>query len=129
MKENANLKYVLGVFLTLLSVVVFISMISFFFSWTTDQSSIISVLDNSIEIENIGKKFGLTISYYLIYKGFGIGSLFIPALVFIIGLSLAFNSGINKILDRTILLLLCTFWFSLLSSYLIDESFSYGYFR
>ena len=128
MKENTNLKYVTGVFLTLLSIVVFISMISFFFSWTTDQSSITALLDESIEIENIGKKFGLSISFYLIYKGFGIGALFIPVLTFIIGLSLTFNSGINKILDRVILFILCMFWFSLIASYFFKNQIYGGVF-
>ena len=103
-------------------------MISFFFSWTTDQSSITALLDQSIEIENIGKKFGLSISFYLIYKGFGIGALFIPVLTFIIGLSLTFNSGINKILDRVILFILCMFWFSLLASYFFKNQIYGGVF-
>ena len=128
MKENTNLKYVSGVFLTLLSIVVFISMISFFFSWTKDQSSITALLDESIEVENIGKKFGLSVSFYLIYKGFGIGALFIPILTFIIGLSLTFNSGINKILDRVILFILCMFWFSLLASYFFKNQIYGGVF-
>jgi len=128
LKENTNLKYVSGVFLTLLSIVVFISMISFFFSWTKDQSSITALLDESIEVENIGKKFGLSVSFYLIYKGFGIGALFIPILTFIIGLSLTFNSGINKILDRIILFILCMFWFSLLASYFFKNQIYGGVF-
>ena len=103
-------------------------MMSFFFSWTTDQSSATSILDNSIEIENIGKKFGLAISYYLVYKGFGIGALLIPVLMLIIGLTLTFNSGINKILDRTIFLLLSMIWLSLLSSYLIENQIYGGVF-
>ena len=128
MKENSNLKYVSGVFLTLLSIVVFISMISFFFSWAKDQSSITAILDESIEVENIGKKFGLSVSFYLIYKGFGIGALFMPILTFIIGLSLTFNSGINKILDRIILFILSMFWFSLLASYFFKNQIYGGVF-
>ena len=128
MKENTNLKYVSGVFLTLLSIVVLISMISFFFSWTKDQSSITALLDESIEVENIGKKFGLSVSFHLIYKGFGIGALFLPVLTFIIGLSLTFNSGINKILDRIILFILCMFWFSLLASYFFKNQIYGGVF-
>jgi len=126
--ENSNFKYVSGVFLSLLSIVIIVSMMSFFFSWTTDQSSATSILDNSIEIENIGKKFGLAISYYLVYKGFGIGALLIPVLMLIIGLTLTFNSGINKILDRTIFLLLSMIWLSLLSSYLIENQIYGGVF-
>jgi len=128
LKENTNLKYISGVFLTLLSIVIFISMISFLFSWTNDQSLVNSIFDESIEVNNIGKKFGLTISYYLIYKGFGIGSLFLPVLIFLIGLSLTFNSGINKIFDRTILLLLFTVWLSLFCSYFIDNQIYGGVF-
>ena len=128
MIENSNFKYVSGVFLSLLSIVIIVSMMSFFFSWTTDQSSATSILDNSIEIENIGKKFGLAISYYLVYKGFGIGALLIPVLMLIIGLTLTFNSGINKILDRTIFLLLSMIWLSLLSSYLIENQIYGGVF-
>ena len=128
MIENSNFKYVSGVFLSLLSIVIIVSMMSFFFSWTTDQSSATSILDNSIEIENIGKKFGLAISYYLVYKGFGIGALLIPVLMLIIGLTLTFNSGINKILDRTIFLLLSMIWLSLLSSYLIENQIYGGIF-
>ena len=128
MKENTNLKYISGVFLTLLSIVIFISMISFLFSWTNDQSLVNSIFDESIEVNNIGKKFGLTISYYLIYKGFGIGSLFLPVLIFLIGLSLTFNSGINKIFDRTILSLLFTVWLSLFCSYFIDNQIFGGVF-
>ena len=103
-------------------------MISFFLSWTYDQSLVNSIFDESIEVNNIGKKFGLTISYYLIYKGFGIGSLFLPVLIFLIGLSLTFNSGINKIFDRTILLLLFTVWLSLFCSYFIDNQIYGGVF-
>ena len=103
-------------------------MISFLFSWTNDQSLVNSIFDKSIEVNNIGKKFGLTISYYLIYKGFGIGSLFLPVLIFLIGLSLTFNSGINKIFDRTILLLLFTVWLSLFCSYFIDNQIYGGVF-
>jgi len=128
LKKNTNLKYLSGVFLTLLSIVVFISMISFFFSWTKDQSSITALLDESIEVENIGKKFGLSVSFYLIYKGFGIGALFIPVLTFIIGLSLTFNSGISKILDRIILFFLSMFWFSLLASYFFKNQIYGGVF-
>ena len=126
MRENVNLKYISGVFLTLSSIVIFISMISFFFSWTVDQSSLSNLFDDSTVIENIGKKFGLIISYHLVYKGFGLGALFIPILIFIIGISLSFDRGINKILDRSIFLLLNVFWFSLLASYIFENKIYSG---
>ena len=128
MKNENNIKYVSGVFLTLLSIIIFISMLSFFFSWSSDQSEIETIFDSSSEIKNIGKKFGLLISYFLIYKGFGLGAILIPSLVFLIGISLTFNSGIDKILSRSIFLLLCMIWISLFLSYIFSNNIYGGIF-
>ncbi len=128
MKNENNIQYVAGVFLTLLSIIIFISMLSFFFSWSSDQSEIKTIFDNSSEIKNIGKKFGLLISYYMIYNGFGLGAILLPALVFLIGISLTFNSGLDKILSRSILLLLSMVWISLFTSYIISNNIYGGIF-
>ena len=128
MKNENNIKYVSGVFLTLLSIIIFISMLSFFFSWSSDQSEIKTIFDSSTEIKNIGKKFGLLISYYLIYKGFGLGAILIPSLMFLIGISFTFNSGLDKILSRSIFLLLSMVWISLFSSYIFSNNIYGGVF-
>ena len=128
MKNENNIKYVSGVFLTLLSIIIFISMLSFFFSWSSDQSEIKTIFDSSSEIKNIGKKFGLLISYYMIYKGFGLGAILIPSLMFLIGISLTFNSGLDKILSRSIFLLLCMIWISLFLSYIFSNNIYGGIF-
>ena len=103
-------------------------MLSFFFSWSSDQSEIKTIFDSSSEIKNIGKKFGLLISYYMIYKGFGLGAILIPSLVFLIGISLTFNSGLDKIINRTIFLLLSMVWISLFSSYIFSNNIYGGIF-
>ena len=103
-------------------------MLSFFFSWSSDQSEIKTIFDSSSEIKNIGKKFGLLISYYMIYKGFGLGAILIPSLMFLIGISLTFNSGLDKILSRSIFLLLSMVWISLFSSYIFSNNVYGGVF-
>ena len=128
MKNENNIKYLSGVFLTLLSIIIFISMLSFFFSWSSDQSEIKTIFDSSTEIKNIGKKFGLLISYYMIYKGFGLGAILIPSLMFLIGISLTFNSGLDKILSRSIFLLSYMVWISLFSSYIFSNNIYGGIF-
>jgi len=128
LKNENNIKYVSGVFLTLLSIIIFISMLSFFFSWSSDQSEIKTIFDSSTEIKNIGKKFGLLISYYLIYKGFGLGAILISSLMFLIGISFTFNSGLDKILSRSIFLLLSMVWISLFSSYIFSNNIYGGVF-
>ena len=103
-------------------------MLSFFFSWSSDQSEIKTIFDSSTEIKNIGKKFGLLISYYMIYKGFGLGAILIPCLMFLIGISFTFNSGLDKILSRSIFLLLSMVWISLFSSYIFSNNIYGGVF-
>ena len=103
-------------------------MLSFFFSWSSDQSEIKTIFDSSSEIKNIGKKFGLLISYYMIYKGFGLGAILIPSLMFLIGISLTFNSALDKILSRSIFLLLSMVWISLFSSYIFSNNIYGGVF-
>ena len=103
-------------------------MLSFFFSWSSDQSEIKTIFDSSTEIKNIGKKFGLLISYYMIYKGFGLGAILIPSLMFLIGISFTFNSGLDKILSRSIFLLLSMVWISLFSSYIFSNNIYGGVF-
>ena len=103
-------------------------MLSFFFSWSSDQSEIKTIFDSSSEIKNIGKKFGLLISYYMIYKGFGLGAILIPSLMFLVGISLTFNSGLDKILSRSIFLLISMVWISLFSSYIFNNNIYGGVF-
>ena len=64
----------------------------------------------------------------MIYKGFGLGAILIPSLVFLIGISLTFNSGLDKILNRSIFLLLCMVWISLFSSYIFSNKIYGGIF-
>ena len=62
----------LGVFLVLISIIIFASLLSYFNSWRADQSEIESFFNKEAETINIAKKFGALISHFLIYKTFGI---------------------------------------------------------
>ena len=64
----------LGVFLILISIIIFASLLSYFNSWRADQSEIESFFNKEAETINIAKKFGALISHFLIYKTFGIAS-------------------------------------------------------
>ena len=48
--------------------------------------------------------------------------------MFLIGISLTFNSGLDKILSRSIFLLLCMVWISLFSSYIFSNNIYGGVF-
>ena len=86
-KLSRGQQIMLGVFLILLSIIIFASLTSYFNTWRTDQSELDSFFDRDAESVNIAKKFGAQISHFLMYKMFGLSSYIISFLLFISGLS------------------------------------------
>jgi S-DNA-T family DNA segregation ATPase FtsK/SpoIIIE len=82
-KQN---KIILGSLLTLLSIALFFSFISFYFNWQDDQSGLTEFNDRNEEAKNLLNKFGAAASHFFLYKGFGIASLIIPILLCLKGL-------------------------------------------
>ena len=80
-----------GSFLIITSFLLFVSLLSYFFTWEYDQSNINQILDRSIGSKNILKKIGAEISHIFVYKGFGASSIIFSLLLSITGLSLFFE--------------------------------------
>ena len=107
----------LGVFLILISIIIFASLLSYFNSWRADQSEIESFFNKEAETINIAKKFGALISHFLIYKTFGISSFIISFLLFISGLSYFVGADSSKLVNKWTWGFLATIWFSLFFGY------------
>ncbi|PKA84462.1 S-DNA-T family DNA segregation ATPase FtsK/SpoIIIE [Ulvibacter sp. MAR_2010_11] len=71
-------KILLGSFLFLLGLALLFSIVSYFFTWQTDQSEIGLVVDREAEAKNWLNKFGAHVGNFFVYDGFGIAA-FIPA--------------------------------------------------
>ena len=80
-----------GSFLIIMSFLLFVSLLSYFFTWEHDQSSTNHILDRTIGSKNVLKKIGAEISHIFIYKGFGASSIIFALLLSITGLSLFFE--------------------------------------
>ncbi|MAR63181.1 MAG: cell division protein FtsK [Flavobacteriaceae bacterium] len=126
MKNNS--KTILGSFLVIFSLLITISIFSFINTWQDDQSLINNIFSSNEKVENIGNKIGFFVSYYLVYAGFGIGSLLICFNILIIGLSLALDRGLNKIIKRSFLLLSLCIWISIFCGYFINNKIYSGVF-
>ena len=101
-KADVNkLKVILGYILLFLSLILFTSFISYMYNWRVDQSNIGSLLDRSIEVENILGKIGASISHFFIYNLFGISSFIIPIILFISSYYLLFNKKIFELIVNT----------------------------
>ena len=123
-----NFKIIFGTFLVVLSILITVSIFSFMYNWQEDQSLINGLFDSDDKINNIGKKIGFYLSYYLVYKSFGIGSLLICLNILIVGLSLSFNKGVNNILNRSFILLFSCIWVSIFCGYFISNKIYAGVF-
>ncbi|PDH53708.1 MAG: cell division protein FtsK [Cryomorphaceae bacterium MED-G14] len=123
-----NFKIISGVFFIVFSFLITISIISFFSTWQNDQSLISNVFTTDDDFENVGNKIGFFLSYYLVYKSFGVASLLICFNLLIIGLSLSLNKGLNKLLNRSFTILLSTVWVSIFCGYFVSNKIYSGIF-
>ena len=102
-----------GVFLILISIIIFSSQISYFNTWRIDQSELSGFFDKTSQTVNIASKFGALISHFLIYMMFGVSSLIFSVLIFVSGLTLFVDANRKKLTERWFWGLIIMIWFSL----------------
>ena len=117
LKKNFSLtrtqQIMFGVFLILISIIIFSSQISYFNTWRIDQSELSSFFDKTSQTVNIASKFGALISHFLIYMMFGVSSLIFSFLIFVSGLTLFVDANRKKLTERWFWGLIIMIWFSL----------------
>ncbi len=78
-------RLILGSIFIFLSIIISVSIISFFFNWKFDQSNLSLELTGK-PAKNLIGKIGANIGNFFVYKGFGISSLLFPLTLFYTGL-------------------------------------------
>src|SRR5258708_4178803 len=81
-----------GAVCILVALFLFISFISYFFTWKEDQDKVFKgaasiLFDSNIKVTNLLGRLGAYISHFFIYKGFGVASLFICTFFFVAGIN------------------------------------------
>ena len=119
---------VLGFFLLLVSVYIFLSFSSFFVNWfdantqTETGGSITNYFrDHAQQIENWTGKLGSIIANFLVLKGVGLGAYFISVLLFAIGLKLLINVKMFKLWTWFQLLTISLLWLPMLANIIFSE--------
>ncbi|MBI1343644.1 MAG: DNA translocase FtsK [Terrimonas sp.] len=83
---------IIGALSLLISILLFTSFLSYFFTWKEDQDKVMSgasiLFDNDIRVANLLGRLGALVSHFFIFKGFGIASLLICTFFFIVGSNL-----------------------------------------
>ena len=112
-----------GFFLIVLSLFLFTSMLSYLFTYQADQS-VVEAIDQTdvraagLEAENWLGLFGAIISYFFVFKWFGIAAFLIPPFLFISGYKLVFKKEIVSPISVFKFVFFFIFWISLLMGYL-----------
>lgn len=88
--KDERYKIIIGLLLLGIALTIFISLISYIFSWKGDHSAHFDPQFNNPEVmaQNWTGKLGATIAYILIYKWFGIASFSFPFIFMLIGFRL-----------------------------------------
>ena len=116
-------KISLGAISLALSIIIFLSLLSYFFTGNADQSLIDSGLSFSAlgeESENWLGIVGAFLSYYLIFEGFGISSFLIVPLLFIISFRLLFGSRLYSISRISIFTFFGIMWISSIMGFFLN---------
>ncbi len=117
-KQN---KIILGSLLMLFSVALFFSFVSFYFTWQDDQSLLSEFPDRNEQAENLLNKFGAAVSHFFMYKGFGLASLIITALLFLTGLNMFLSLTKQGLIKKWIWGLLFMIWISIALGFFAAE--------
>jgi S-DNA-T family DNA segregation ATPase FtsK/SpoIIIE len=105
-------KIILGSLLILLSLALFFSFISFFFTWQDDQSLLTEFANRDKTAENLLNKFGASVSHFLMFKGFGLASFILPALICISGIYMFLGISPKGLLSKWIWGFVLLIWIS-----------------
>ena len=109
----------IGSLLILLSIALFLSIISYFFTGENDQSALGDFFERSTKTENWLSKVGAWISHFLVFKGFGVSSIIFSVLLFKSGISVLKNSSKKKLIDNWLWGTLSISWLSIFFGFFI----------
>ena len=92
---------ILGVFFLLIAVFLFISFISYLFTWKQNQpiagKGFGAVLEGGEPAANLLGRLGAVVSHFFIYKAFGIASFLVCTFFFVVGINLLFRQRVFSI--------------------------------
>jgi S-DNA-T family DNA segregation ATPase FtsK/SpoIIIE len=136
--KNDTTRKVLGFLILVFSVILFISFISFFFSWKYDQSFLADgdwnlFKENNGHAENAMGYLGAKLGYFFVHNGFGLGAFLLLPYIALSGMYLLFDYRPFSLLRILIHTLLFAVWVSLFLGFVFQWWFpllggTFGYF-
>ncbi len=113
LKPSKQNKIIFGSLLIVLSIALFFSFMSFYFTWQEDQSMLSQFADRNAQASNLLNKFGASVSHFFMYKGFGLASFVFPFLLAVTGLYLFLGLNGKRLISKWIWGLVGVIWGSI----------------
>ena len=120
-KPSKQNKIIFGSLLIVLSIALFFSFMSYYFTWQEDQSLLSEFGDRNAEASNLLNKFGAAVSHFFMYKGFGLASFAFPLLLAITGLYLFLGLNGKGLVGKWIWGLVGVIWVSVALGFFATE--------
>ena len=130
--DNRKFKNIVGLAFLFFAILSFIAFLSYVFTWKEDQSIINDVslwkllFNESAPVTNWLGKIGAWIGYFFIFNGFGISSIGISFISFILGVKLFFNFRILPIKKSIITAFVAIIWTSIFFSFFASNHSVFG---
>jgi S-DNA-T family DNA segregation ATPase FtsK/SpoIIIE len=102
--DKAKLATTTGLLVAALAIFTLISTLSFFFTWSADQSLLSdpNMMSASSDVHNWCGKLGYRWSYFLVAKCFGVGSIAFVLILFFISVRLLFKKRLVSLIKSTL---------------------------
>lgn len=121
-----------GLFMLFVSILLFISFCSYFFTWKQDQDKVLNfswklIFNKQLVVENSMGRIGAYLSHIFFYNLFGVASFFVAYIFFTIGVNLTFKDKIFKLVKIFYTSLIWIVFISTLASFIFPHSsFPFG---
>lgn len=113
-KLSSQQKLVLGSFLIISGLLLFIAFVSFLFTGEADQSTLSEFTSRDVKTQNWLSKSGVWLSDFFIQRGFGVASFIFSGLIFLSGIYTLMNLGKMKLRKHWFWGILIIIWLSIL---------------
>lgn len=121
-----------GIFFMMAAVFLFLAFMSYLFSGQADQSLVADpsagpLTTKASEVENWLGYSGALLSQYFIFRWFGIGALFIPPFLFILGFRLSFKKSLVSLTRFSSFAVFFMIWLGLILGYVVLQLDTFHY--
>ncbi len=113
-KLSNQQRLIFGSFLIILSLLLFISFLSFFFTGEADQSALNEFASRNIKAQNWASKLGAWLGDFFVQRGFGVSAFIFAGLLFLSGTYLLVGTNKPKLLKHWFWGTLIALWLSVL---------------